>query len=116
MSSSLSQTKKSLVFAMALLLSSPTIADDYRHWTAENLLKAWSAASIDCTGVASSDPETENACARRDEIDKALLARGYCFVGGGSTARWEKGPAAKWKRGKEEAVCTWSDMFFGELQ
>jgi hypothetical protein len=115
MSTSLKHANKAYLLAVTLMISSPAVADDYRHWTAQRLLQAWTAATTDCQIGASNDPETDKACNKRDEINKALFAKGYC-LGGGSNSRWEKGPATTWKRHGEEVVCTWSDMFFNGSQ
>jgi len=92
------------------MVSSQAVADDHRHWTAQRLLQAWTAATTDCQSGAGNDPETDKACSKRDEINKALFANGYCLVSG-FNSRWDKGSAAKWKRHGQEVVCT-SDMFF----
>jgi len=72
------------------VVSSPVVVDDYRHWTAERLQQDWTAATIDCRDGVGNNPETEKACSKRDEIDKVLFAKGYCFVGAGSASRWER--------------------------
>jgi hypothetical protein len=115
MSTSLKHANKTFLLAVTLMMSSPAVADDYPHWTAQRLVQAWSTATTDCQSGAGNDPEADKACSKRDEINKALFAKGYCLVGG-SNSRWEKGPAAKWKRHGEEVVCTWSDMFFNGSQ
>jgi hypothetical protein len=45
------------------------------------------------------------ACDERNLVDAALFAHGYCYVGMGATSRWEKGPASRWTRRGEEAIC-----------
>ena len=36
------------------------------------------------------------ACGERNLVERALTAKGYCYVGNyGVTMRWEKGPARK---------------------
>ena len=57
--------------------------------------------SIDPTGVA-----TQEACDQRQVLTGELYARGYCWVGNfGYQQRWEKGPASRWTRRGELAVC-----------
>ena len=82
MSTSLKHANKAYLLVVTLMRSSPAVADDYRHWTAQRLLQAWSVATTDCQSGASNDPETDKACSERDEINKALFAKGYCLVGG----------------------------------
>jgi hypothetical protein len=75
MSTSLKHANKAYLLVVTLMISSPAVADDYRHWTAQRLLQAWSVATTDCQSGASNDPETDKACSERDEINKALFCQ-----------------------------------------
>ena len=47
MSTSLKHANKAYLLAITLMISSPAVADDYRHWTAQRLLQAaWTALLI----------------------------------------------------------------------
>ena len=46
------------------------------------------------------------ACGERNLVERALTAKGYCYVGNyGVTMCWEKGPARKWTHRGENAIC-----------
>ena len=86
---------------IALLAVSPAFGLNYRAWTAPELLQRWAVLNEKCRD----DPATTQACDERNLVDAALFAHGYCFVGMGATSRWEKGPASRWTRRGEEAIC-----------
>jgi hypothetical protein len=98
--------KRMAMIAVAMLTAvSPALAVNYSSWTSSELLQRWMVLTEGCRGGSGDDPATMRACDERNLVDAALFAHGYCFVGVGSTSRWEKGPALGWTRRGEEAVC-----------
>jgi hypothetical protein len=94
--------KKMLIAIGLLALASPALGMDYRTQTVPELLQRWVALNRDCRG---DNPATTRACDERHLVGAALFARGYCYVGMGATSRWEKGPASRWTRRREQATC-----------
>jgi hypothetical protein len=43
------------------------------------LLRDWEALNAACRGGSGDDPRTQEACARRDELDRRLAAAGWCY-------------------------------------
>jgi hypothetical protein len=78
---------------------------NYRRITAEDLLQMRSVLDGWCRGQSGGSALSDGACDERNRLDSALYAKGYCYVGMGSTGRFEKGPAAKWRRRGEEVMC-----------
>jgi hypothetical protein len=97
--------KRTLIALATLTAASPAFGVNYRAWTAPELLQRWMVLNEDCRGGAGDDPATMRACDERNLVDAALFAHGYCYVGMGATSRWEKGPASRWTRRGEEAIC-----------
>ena len=97
--------KKTLIAIATLTAASPALGVDYRAWTAPELLQRWMVLNEDCRGGAGDEQATMRACDDRSLIDAALFAHGYCYVGMGATSRWEKGPASRWSRHGEKAIC-----------
>ena len=58
-----------------------------------------------CRGGTGDEQGTKRACDERNLVDAALFGHGYCYVGMGAMSRWEKGPAARWTRRGEQAIC-----------
>ena len=78
----------------------------YRAWTGPELLQRWMFLNEQCRGGAGDDPATTRACDERNLVDAALFAHGYCYVGNyGAEQGWERGPASRWTRRGEHAVC-----------
>jgi hypothetical protein len=71
--------------------------------TGEVLLQEYETLDEMCHGAAGDDRGIDEACDERNRLDAILFAKGYCFVSIGSTGRWEKGPASKWRR--ESILC-----------
>jgi hypothetical protein len=97
--------KKTLIVLALVTAASPALAVNYGTWTAPELLQRWMVLNEDCRGGAGVEPATLRACAERNLVDAALFAHGYCYVGMGATSRWEKGPAPRWTRRGEQAIC-----------
>ena len=101
------------------LLATPAYAEDpndaspvntyramnYQHMTGEDLLQMHHVLDEWCRGEPGGSALSDAACDERNRLDAALNAKGYCYVGMGSTGRWEKGPAAKWRRRGEQVHC-----------
>jgi hypothetical protein len=97
---------RAILIGAVLLATTPALAaEDYRTWTGAGLLQLWSTLNVECRGGAGDAAATTQACDKRNLVDTALFAHGYCFVGMGSTSRWEKGPGSRWTRRGEEAIC-----------
>jgi hypothetical protein len=94
-----------LAAALAATTTPAVAAENYRTWTGPELLQRWSYLNEECRGGAGDDAATMRFCDERNLVDTALFAHGYCFVGMGSTSRWEKGPRSRWTRRGEEAIC-----------
>jgi hypothetical protein len=95
-----------LAAALAATITPALAAENYRTWIGTELLQRWTALNIDCRGGAGDESATLRACDERNSVDAALFAHGYCFVGNsGAEERWEKGPAARWTRRGERALC-----------
>jgi hypothetical protein len=96
-----------LILAITLVMASPVYsAQSYMAWTGTELLQRWMVLNEGCRGGAGDDPATDRACEERNQVDTALFAHGYCYVGNyGATSRWERGPASRWARRGENAVC-----------
>jgi len=90
--------------AIALMIApSPSMAKSPKD---PELLQQWVILNEGCRGGYGDNPATMRACDERNLVDAALFARGYCFVGNyGVEQRWEKGPASRWTRHGERAVC-----------
>ncbi|HEY1863547.1 MAG TPA: hypothetical protein VGG77_07635 [Roseiarcus sp.] len=97
--------KKTLIVLATLTAANPALGVNYRAWTATELLQRWMVLNEDCRGGAADEPATMRACDERNLVDAALFADGYCYVGMGATSRWEKGPAPRWTRRGEQAIC-----------
>jgi hypothetical protein len=96
-----------MLIAIGLLaLASPALGVEYRTQTIPDLLQRWVVINHDCRSGRGYNPVTTRACDELRLIDAALLARGYCYVGMGATSRWEKGPASRWTRRREQATCS----------
>jgi hypothetical protein len=95
--------KRTLAAIAALTAVSPALGVDYRAWTAPELLQHWMVLNEGCRGGAGD--EQAAACDERNLVAAALFAHGYCYVGMGATSRWEKGPASRWTRRGEVAIC-----------
>ena len=98
--------KKVLIAIGLIALASPALGVNYRTQTVPQLLQRWEVVNDDCRGGRSYNPATARACDELRRVDAALLARGYCYVGKDETARWEKGPASRWTRRREQATCS----------
>jgi hypothetical protein len=98
---------KSLLLTTVLAATTtPALAvENYRTWTGPELLQLWATLNVECRGGSGDEATTTRACDERNLVDTALFAHGYCFVGMGSTSRWEKGPGSRWTRRGENAVC-----------
>jgi hypothetical protein len=98
---------KFLSTAMLLAFTIPALAGEpdwnYRTWGLPDLFIEWGYQDNICRGPYGT--ETDEACDKRSRVDDALFAKGWCFVGKGSTSRWEKGPASRWTRRGELAFC-----------
>ena len=95
-----------LAIALAATIMPALAAADYRTWTSAGLLQLWATLNVECRGGSGDDAATMRACDERNLVDAALFAHGYCYVGNsGATIRWEKGPAPRWTRRGEEAIC-----------
>jgi hypothetical protein len=97
---------RAAAIAIAILAAvSPALGLNYRAWTAPELLQRWMVLNENCRGGSGDEQATTQACDERNLVDAALFAHGYCFVGMGATSRWEKGPASRWTRRGEDAIC-----------
>lgn len=90
---------------LSALMATPALSMDYRAKNSSELLQRWMVLNGDCRGGAGDEAATTQACEERNLVDSSLFSRGYCYVGVGSTSRWEKGPASMWTRHGERAVC-----------
>jgi hypothetical protein len=91
---------------LAIVVSVPAnAAQNYTSQTGTELLQRWMVLNEQCRGGAGDEAATVKACDERNQVDAALFAHGYCFVGAGATSRWERGPASRWIRRGENAVC-----------
>ena len=78
---------------------------NYRRMTGEDLLQIRPGLDDWCRGQPGGSALSDGACDERNRLDDALYAKGYCYVGMGSTGRFEKGPAIKWRKRGEEVTC-----------
>ncbi|KQO56755.1 hypothetical protein ASF22_09505 [Methylobacterium sp. Leaf87] len=66
-----------------VLLIASLGATDARAWQAADarapLLQDWAALNAACRGGRGGDPRTLDACARRDVVDRRLIAEGWCY-------------------------------------
>jgi hypothetical protein len=112
----------SIAFALVLLISAAragqgNVTAEFSGWTGAPeawgtitdaaLLQAYAYEDKDCTAAAS--PFSGPACDAIFQIEKILIARGYCHVfepsRRGFPVRWEKGPARVWNHDGMKARC-----------
>jgi hypothetical protein len=91
--------RASIIAALvALTAASPALGAHHR-WTSPRLLHRWTILNDRCRAG-----DDQTACAERTQVEDALFARGYCYVGGASRP-WKRGLALQLTGSGDQAVC-----------